>query len=99
MSSIKDDLIGQLALSMELSEDIISKIVSFQGEDALKAVKLHDEIEFSGFGKFYLSQTKLKKRLSAYERAIEKRKQLPEPDLKKISDLEKYSEELKSRIK
>lgn len=80
---------------MGLPEDWISKVISHQGEDGLKAVKLHDEVEFSGFGKFYMSQVKLKKKIFSMEKFLTK----PDVDLEKRERITKYLAELKLRVK
>lgn len=72
--SLRDTLIKQSAEATDLPEDTVFKIITFQGEDALKAVKVVHELEFSGFGKFLLSQTKLKRKLKVLELTIEKHK-------------------------
>lgn len=93
----KEVLIKQLAASMELPEDVIFKVISFQGEDALKAVKVHDEVEFSGFGKFYLSQTKLKKFVNNIKNKLTKLD--PSTHQTKIEQLSNYLESINVRIK
>lgn len=84
---------------MQISEDIISKVIAFQGEDSLKAVKQYDEVEFSGFGKFYLSETKLHKALTNYQKALDRMRLTPEINPEKIERLDKVINELKRRVK
>lgn len=93
----KEVLIKQVATAMELPEDTVFKVIAFQGEDALKAVKIHDELEFSGFGKFYLSQTKLKRYLSNMYKGIEKAKL--NNNTEKIEILTGVVENLNKRVK
>lgn len=70
--TFREELQKKVAEETDIPEDVVHKIISFQGEDALKAVKKVHELEFSGFGKFLLSQTKIKKKLKMYEGLIEK---------------------------
>jgi nucleoid DNA-binding protein len=44
------------------SQDIIEKVISFQGEDMLRAFSEHSQIEISGFGLLFVAKGKLKKR-------------------------------------
>lgn len=46
-----------------IHESIVSDIVSFQFQDARKALHQHPEVEISGYGKFVFSQSKGKKEL------------------------------------
>lgn len=91
----KEVLIKQVATAMELPEDTVFKVVAFQGEDALKAVKIHDELEFSGFGKIYLSQNKLKKYINGISKGIERVKDNPE----KLETLTTLVDNLNKRVK
>lgn len=91
----KEVLIKQVATTMELPEDTVFKVVAFQGEDALKAVKIHDELEFSGFGKIYLSQNKLKKYINGISKGIERVKDNPE----KLETLTTLVDNLNKRVK
>ncbi len=91
----KEVFIKQVATAMELPEDTVFKVVAFQGEDALKAVKIHDELEFSGFGKIYLSQNKLKKYINGISKGIERAKDNPE----KLETLTTLVDNLNKRVK
>lgn len=91
----KEVLIKQVATAMELPEDTVFKVIAFQGEDALKAVKIHDELEFSGFGKIYLSQTKLKNYINGISKGIERYKDNPA----KVETLTALVENLNKRVK
>lgn len=84
---------------MELSEDIISKVIAFQGEDGLKAVKQHHEVEFSGFGKFYLSQARVKRRIDNLQKMLGHLKNKPVLDERKISGIEKELEIVKTKLR
>lgn len=68
--NIREALTKKVAGDTDVSVDVVHNIISFQGEDALKNVKIVHELEFSGFGKFLLSQTKLKNKIRILEQAI-----------------------------
>ena len=94
MDSLKDVLIKQVAVQMELSESLVRNVISFQGEDAAKAAHVHNEIEFSGFGKFLFSKTKTKRKIMNMEKKLEEGRVREE-------DMERYllhMENLKQRI-
>lgn len=67
---VKDLLITKTAIKTLTSENIVEKIISFQGKDASRAIKTNNEVEFSGFGKFMVSSNKLRKRIDALEKMI-----------------------------
>jgi len=94
----KDTLIKQVSENLGISEDIIFKVVAFQGEDALKAVKIHNEIEFSGFGKFYLSQRKLKNYITGISKGVEKLRNQPDKE-EKVNQLDTLLENLNKKVR
>lgn len=55
---------------MELPEELVNQVISFQGEDAAKAAYTCKEIEFSGFGKFLLSRPKLLRKIQNMENKL-----------------------------
>lgn len=67
MSLLKEALIKEIAEQMELPIELVTAVIAFQGEDAAKAAHIHNEIEFSGFGKFLLSQPRTKRKLKFME--------------------------------
>jgi len=95
MQPVKDILIKAVAEQMELPQEMVHAIVSFQGEDAAKAAHVHQEIEFSGFGKFLLSQPRLKKRIFLMEKKLEEGR-VTEENMEKYL---KYLEEIKGKVK
>ena len=54
--SVTDFITRRLGVKFMIDEDIISKIVAFQGAHANKATLTNNQIEFSGFGKFIFSE-------------------------------------------
>jgi len=71
MSPLKDELIKGVAQQMELPIEMIQAIISFQGEDAARAAFEHKEIEFSGFGKFMISQKRTRNKLNNMQKKLE----------------------------
>lgn len=51
--------------------DVIEKVIAFQGEDMLNAVKNYSQIEISGFGLLYVAKGKVKKRIEKCEKGIQ----------------------------
>lgn len=74
--SLREYLIKQTALDMELPVHVVHSIISFQGEDAAKAAHTNNEIEFSGLGKFFVSKKRLREKIENFEGAL--KKELPE---------------------
>lgn len=68
---IKDVLITRTAIKLLKPESVVDKIVSFQFKDAIVHTKIVNEIEISGFGKFYVSQAKLRKKVKKLNIKIE----------------------------
>lgn len=67
---IKDVLITRTAIKCLTATEVVEKIVNFQGKDASEAVKIHKEVEFVGWGKFMISQAKVRRRVFSMERGI-----------------------------
>lgn len=89
----RDFFVKQTAEQMELPPDLINAVISFQGEDAAKAAHKHNEIEFSGFGKFLISQHRLKKAIERAEIRLEK------GDYKDEEEFRAYIQGLQNRIR
>lgn len=84
--TMKDWIVGQMESTMGFAPDIVTKVVNFQGEDMLKAVKEHNEIEISGLGIIYVSKKKLANRIKQTNQVLEKWKAREDAD--KIAFLE-----------
>ncbi len=93
--TVKEELIQKVATDLELPEDLVFSIIAFQGEDALQAVKTVHELEFSGFGKFLLSQTKVNKKIDICQQALVKYAEDPE----RVEGLRKAIEEYKLKLR
>lgn len=66
--NLKEAICQDIAKELEIDIELVNKVIQFQGEDALRAVKEFKEVEFSGFGKFLLSQNKLLNRITKLEK-------------------------------
>jgi len=86
---LKDELMEGVAKQMELPLEMVQAIIKFQGEDAAKAAHKHNEIEFSGFGKFLISKRRLNDKIKWMERKYEEGKV-------KEEDLEKFHQQLEA---
>lgn len=76
--SVKEKIISSLSEQMSLPESLIHCVISFQGEDAAKASHIYNEIEFSGFGKFSISQPRIKKDILVCEQRLSNNTIAPE---------------------
>lgn len=70
MSIEKEQLIKNTAEQLGQPEDVVGRVVSWSFKDANKALKLYSEVEISGWGKFILSQAKLRKRIERMEKSL-----------------------------
>lgn len=68
---LKGVLITRTAIKTLVPEDIVEKVVMFQFKDFLQAIKEHEQIEVTGFGKFMTSPNKIAKKLERLEGALE----------------------------
>jgi nucleoid DNA-binding protein len=64
---IKDVLITRTAIKHLQSEAVVEKVINFQFKDACEMMKIHHQIEISGFGKFMISGPKVTKRIKRIE--------------------------------
>jgi hypothetical protein len=91
--SVTDFITRRLGVKYMVDEDIISKIVAFQGAHANKATLTNNQIEFSGFGKFVFSEKRAKQALDKdlnkrdiLIKAVEERGKEKDMDALKIMD-------------
>lgn len=68
---LKDVLITRTAIRTLKPESVVEKVISHQFKGARDAVKVHAQVEISGFGKFLLSQPKLIKKILRHEQLLE----------------------------
>lgn len=71
------ELIRRMIVDTAASEQVINAVLSHQFDSIGEALKVHDSVEISGFGKFMLSPKKVKKheekivkRLLSHERTL-----------------------------
>ncbi len=65
-----DYLVRKVAVRVMKGEEIVAKVISHSFKEAHAALKVHSEVEISGFGKFYISQVKLKNRIATCQTII-----------------------------
>lgn len=97
--TIRDRLIKKVSEDLELPEDMVYKAITFQGEDANKQTRLVHEIEFSGFGKFILSQSKVKKRIAKTLKAMENERAKENPNEEKLLFQQSVIDQLNKMIR
>ncbi len=60
---LKATLIKRTAEKTGEAEDVVSKIIDFEFTDAREALKRFSEVEITGFGKFIVSNAKVRKKI------------------------------------
>lgn len=61
--SMKDYLIRTLAVKMMIPEKTLETVINHQFNSANEAMKLHNSVEISGFGKFIFNYKKAQKKM------------------------------------
>ena len=69
--SVKEWIIRNMSTKSNVPERIIEAVVNHQFISAGEAMKVHNSLEFSGFGKFYFNQKKAFHKMNTYTRAME----------------------------
>lgn len=97
--SIREWNIKVTAEELMVDESIVETVVSDAYKTANAAAREHNQIELSGFGKFTVSQPKIKRKMTKYHNFIKKvnKKLETESDPIKIEKL-KYSIERSNAI-
>lgn len=67
---LHDFLVRKMAVKMMLPEKWIDTVISDEKKGINEALKRYQEVEISGFGKFILSQIKLRKKIVSLERIL-----------------------------
>jgi nucleoid DNA-binding protein len=68
---LKGVLITRTAIKTLMPEDIVEKVIMFQFKDIKEAAYTHEQMEVSGFGKFLISNAKLKRKKEKLVRVLE----------------------------
>lgn len=68
---IKTFLVKKVAKNLERDIDVVERIVDFQFKHIVESMKDKMEVEISGFGRFYLSPFKLRRRYKVTKTKIE----------------------------
>lgn len=66
-TNIKDKLVSQIAEDLKQPEYVVDKVISHQFKHANQSMRQYSEIEISGFGTFFQSQAKIKRRIEKLE--------------------------------
>lgn len=74
ISKQRDVFITRTAIKTLKSEGLVKDIINFQFRDMIRALSTYSSIELTGFGKFYISQAKLKRKYAKHKRIITKLK-------------------------
>ena len=61
--SMKDYLIRTLAVKMMIQEKVIEAVINDQFNSANEAMRIHNSVEISGFGKFIFNYKKAQKKM------------------------------------
>lgn len=104
-TNIKDNIISQVAEELKQPEHVVDRVVSHQFKHANQSMRQYSEIEISGFGTFFQSNAKIKRRINKLEPIRDVLQKKTEEELqvhnyqKKLSnillDLEFYYSKLK----
>lgn len=104
--NLKDILVPAVARELKIPEETVDTVITHQFKHLFSVgVKTFDELEVTGFGKFSLSQKRLKDRIQDYEniRSHYLKTLLSSPDdaktIKKLAGLEADLAAYKNRLK
>lgn len=67
---LKDVLITKTAIRNLQPESVVEAVISHQFKSVLKMMKVHHQVEISGFGKYLLSPKKVSGKLKRYEKLL-----------------------------
>ena len=80
-------MIRKMVVDMAIPESVIEKVISFQFTSAADALRTYKSVELSGFGKFLMTDKKVKIAVRRYTNIIEKYKRMQQEE--GISDKQK----------
>lgn len=89
----REDIIKAIAEDMSIPAEEVEKVVAWSYMQANKAVREGTQVEITGLCKFYMSPTKVKKRIAKLERALDNN-----PTEKKEKQLREELEIIKSKL-
>jgi nucleoid DNA-binding protein len=92
--SVRDWITKKVAMSTNIPENIIKRVISHNYDTAYEATKFNDSIEISGFGKFYYNKRKAEKEI---EHCI-KQKNTYEKRLQKGCSTEKERQQAENKV-
>ena len=96
----KDWVLSLTSEELQLSQVIVETVISDAYKEASKAVKQHNQVELSGFGKLLVSQAKVRRKKGRVEKFLNGIEQLliSEQDEEKKQKLQKKKEQLVDTI-
>lgn len=98
-SKVKEFLLEQVSQDLQQPLDVIEKVITFQGEDTLRAFYNNRSIEISGFVKFWLSDRKMERGILAYTRVMNNFELKEDANSKiQVEKIKKDIDYLKSRL-
>ncbi len=68
--TLRDTVLRKTIEDLEMSEDIVEKVISWSYKNANEATKTNSEVEISGLGVFKVSTAKVRRRIKMLERVI-----------------------------
>lgn len=68
---VKEFLSRKVSTDLLIDEKIVMAIASHQWDEAVKAMKKNNSVEFSGWGTFILSKNKINKKIASLHKAID----------------------------
>ena len=94
--SVKDWIIRKMAVKLMMGEKTIEAVVNHQFQEANQALRKHNSLEISGFGKFFFNEGKAVKQMAKYHSQIELFTRLLEDNT--LTEQRRKSLELKVQI-
>lgn len=70
--TLRDTVLKKTIEDLEMSEDIVEKVVSWSYKNANEATKTNAEVEISGLGVFKVSPAKTRRKLVTLRRIVER---------------------------
>lgn len=67
---LKGILVTRAAIKTLVPEDIVEKVIMFQFKDMKEAFSKHEQVEMTGFCKFFTSPNKIQRRIENLERVL-----------------------------
>lgn len=89
----REDIIKAISENMSIPIEEVEKVIAWSYMQANRAVREGSEVEITGLCKFYMSKSKMRKRIAKLERALDNN-----PTEKKEKQLKEELEHIKSKL-